>query len=95
MSISRDEVAHVARLARLNLTDEELSLYQGQLSELLGYFDKLSELDTEDIQPTSTILPVQTVLRDDQPHTEVEQEALLQNAADKERGMFRVKAVLD
>lgn len=95
MSISRDEVAHVARLARLNLTDEELSLYQGQLSELLGYFDKLSELDTEDIQPTSTILSVQTVLRDDQPHTEVEQEALLQNAADKERGMFRVKAVLD
>lgn len=95
MSISREQVDHIASLARLNLTDEEAELYREQLSDLLGFFDKLSELDTEDILPTSTILPVQTVLREDQPKQEVTQDALLQNAASESKKMFKVKAVLD
>ncbi len=95
MAISREEVDHMASLARLNLTDEEAEMYREQLSELLGFFNKLSELDTDDIQPTSTILPAQTVLRNDEPKVNVSQEALLKNAANESKNMFKVKAVLD
>jgi len=95
MALSRDEVKHIAMLAKLSLTEEEIDMYAEQLSEILGYFDLLQELDTEDIQPTSTILSIRTVLRDDVPEQHMSRDELLENAADRDEVMFRVKAVLD
>ncbi|MCK4315985.1 MAG: Asp-tRNA(Asn)/Glu-tRNA(Gln) amidotransferase subunit GatC, partial [Anaerolineae bacterium] len=65
MKLSREEVEHIAELARLALSDEELALYQEQLSAILEHFERLQELDTEAIPPTATVLPLRSVMRAD------------------------------
>ena len=67
MKLTREEVQHIAELARLALSDEELALYQEQLSAILEHFERLQELDTEVIPPTATVLPLRSVMRADEP----------------------------
>ncbi len=95
MKLSRADVEHIAELARLTLSDEEKALYQEQLSAILAYFEKLQELDTAVISPTATVLPLHSVMREDEPRPPTPREDILANAPAAEDGCFEVPAVLD
>lgn len=94
-TLSLEEVEHIAELAKLALTDEEKQRYRQQLSAILDYVQSLNAIDTSDIPPTASVLPVDTVLRADEHRPEPPREDLLENAAEREDGMFRVDAILD
>jgi aspartyl-tRNA(Asn)/glutamyl-tRNA(Gln) amidotransferase subunit C len=95
MSLSLEEVEHIAVLARLRLTDEEKERYRQQLSAVLDYMAKLKEVDTAHIEPTATVLPLRTVLRPDVVTPSLSPAELLANAPLAEAAMFRVPPVLD
>lgn len=95
MELSREEVRNIAELAKLDLTDEEVTLYAGQLSNILGYFERLQQLDTSHIPPTASVLPLKNVLRSDTPSQPLTPEQVVANAPDAEDNQFRVSAVLD
>jgi len=95
MKLSREQVEHIAELARLALTDEEKARYQEQLSAILEYFERLRQLDTEAIPPTASVLPLSSVMRADEVKTPFPREDLLANAPAAEEGCFRVPAVLE
>jgi aspartyl-tRNA(Asn)/glutamyl-tRNA(Gln) amidotransferase subunit C len=89
--LSRDQVLHVARLARLELTDDEIERYAGELSNVLGYIEKISELgDLADVEPTSHVVAVENVLRADEPRPSWPVEVVLESAPDSAAGGFRV-----
>ena len=90
MAISRDEVLHVARLARLALTDEEVERLGGQLSAILEAVGKVSELDLADVEPTAHPLELVNVWAEDEPRPSLPVEEALANAPDREAGFFRV-----
>ena len=95
MKITRQEVEHVAHLARLELTPEEAEEFTGQLGQILEYFDKLKELDTGAIEPTSHAIPMVNAFREDEVRPSQDQETALQNAPEKERGFFRVPKIIE
>jgi aspartyl-tRNA(Asn)/glutamyl-tRNA(Gln) amidotransferase subunit C len=95
MKLTHQEVVHIAELARLELTEEELALYQEQLSDVLGYAERLRALDTDDIPPTATVLPLRNVMRHDEPCPSMATEDVLANAPETEDGCFRVQAVFE
>jgi len=92
MAISRDEVVHVARLARLALTEEELDRFAGQLDAILQAVGKVAELDLADVEPTLHPLALSNVLAEDEPRPSLSVEEALANAPDSEDGAFRVPA---
>lgn len=93
MSISREDVLHVARLARLEIPEEEVDAVQAQLSAIVGAVGKVGELDLADVPPTSHPLDAVNVWADDEPRPSLAQEDALANAPDPEGGAFRVPAV--
>ncbi len=95
MSLTVDEVRHIANLARLQLTPEEERLYAQQLSSILESADRLLKVDTTQIPPTATVLPLRAPLRPDIPRPCPPREKILSNAPDAEAGMFRVPPVLE
>lgn len=95
MSLTLSEVEHIAQLARLELTEEEKSRYREQLSAILDYAQRLQELDTADIAPTSSVLPARSVLRPDRPHPGLSVKDVLRNAPEAEENQFRVPPVLE
>lgn len=95
MTLTIEEVEHIARLARLKLTDEEKARYREQLSAILDYAARLQSLDTTGIPPTSSVLPPRTVLRPDEPRPGLRREDLLANAPDTTDDQFRVPPVLE
>ena len=95
MKLTREQVAHIAELARLALTDEELALYQEQLSAVLEYAERLQALNTDAIPPTATVLPLRNVLRADEARSSMARDDILANAPQVEDGCFRVPAVLE
>ncbi len=95
MALSREEVEHIAELAKLALTEEEKALYAEQLSAILDYFRKLQEVDTSDIPPTATVLPIRNVFRPDEPGEPMPRELLLQNAPAQADGCFQVQPILE
>ena len=95
MPISRDEVLHVATLARLRLTDEEVTLFGEQLGDILRHIETLAELDVSGIEPTAQVIPLTNVLRDDEVHASLQQNAVLANAPMQEDGFLRVAPVFD
>jgi aspartyl-tRNA(Asn)/glutamyl-tRNA(Gln) amidotransferase subunit C len=96
VSLTADEVRHVARLARLALTDEELEKQTHNLNNLLAQFDRLQELDTTGVEPTSHPVPVQAVLREDVVRPSLDRDTVLANGAetDEYMGGFIVPQVL-
>jgi len=92
--ISRADVEHVAELARLHLTDEELDRLQGQLSRILEAIAVLSDVDTSAVGPTATVLALENVMRDDDPRDGISREAALANAPLREGDHLRVPLVL-
>ena len=95
MSLTVDEVRHIANLARLQLTPEEERLYAQQLSSILESAARLLEVDTTQIPPTATVLPLRAPLRPDIPRPCPPREKMLANAPETEAGMFRVPPVLE
>jgi len=91
--ITIDIVEHVAKLARLNLSEEEKRVYTDQLSKIIGYFDELKAVDTTDIEPMSHALPVTNVMREDEVVTPPGHEVLLKTAPEREGGFFRVPKI--
>ena len=93
--ISAEEVQHVARLARLHLTDEEAERMREQLDAILAYIDKLRELDVEGVEPTAHAVPLVNVMRDDALAPCLPQEQALANAPDRADEFFRVPRIIE
>lgn len=94
-AISRDEVAHLARLARLTVTEQELDTFAGQLDVILQAVARVGEVTAGDIPPTSHAVPLTNVLRDDEPVPGLAATDALAEAPDPAEGRFRVPRILD
>jgi len=88
--ISRDEVLHVARLARLELTDEEVGRFQEQLSDIIEAISKVSELDLTDVPPTAHPLEIENAWAEDEPRPSLPLDDVFANAPDRDDDYFRV-----
>jgi aspartyl-tRNA(Asn)/glutamyl-tRNA(Gln) amidotransferase subunit C len=88
--IDREQVLHVARLARLRLSDEEVQTMTGELSKVLDHIEKISELDLEGVEPTSHVVELENVLREDVPRPSLSREKALDQAPDSDDTGFRV-----
>ncbi len=95
MKITREEVEHVARLARLELTEEEKERMRAQLDSILQYMEKLNELDTTAVEPTSHVIPLVNVMREDELRPSLPQEEALANAPDRQDVFFRVPRIIE
>ncbi len=94
-TISRDEVAHLARLARLAVTEEELDLFAGQLEVILAAVARVGEVAAEDLLPTSHAIGLTNVFREDLPRPGLTQQQALSGAYATEDGRFRVPRILE
>lgn len=92
--ISRDDVAHVADLARLRLSEQELEAFTGQLAAVLDHAADVEQLDVEGVAPTAHPYPLENVLRDDEPRASLDRDEVLAQAPDAHDGRFRVPPVL-
>ena len=95
MEISKEQVEHVAKLARLEVSEDEKATFARQLSGILTYIDQLKELDTTGVEPTATVLPTDNVFRDDEARPSLPQEKALATAPDQADGFFRVPKILE
>jgi aspartyl-tRNA(Asn)/glutamyl-tRNA(Gln) amidotransferase subunit C len=95
MSLTLADVAHVSRLARVWLSDEEQEAMQAQLSAILDYMEMLQDIDLEGVEPTAQITGLTSVMRPDEVQPSLSREDVLLNAPDYQGSMFRVKAVFD
>ena len=88
--IDREQVLHVARLARLRLTDEEVERMSAELSSILEHVERINELDLDGVEPTSHVIDVENVLRPDEPRPSIERDRALAEAPDAAESGFRV-----
>lgn len=95
LAITKTEVEHVANLARLTLTEKETEQFTDQLNRILQMAEKLNELDTTGIEPTSHVLPMANVMREDEVRPSLPLEKVLLNAPDQKDGLVRVPAVFE
>ncbi len=95
MKITKQEVEHVARLARLEFPEQEKERLTDQLSKILTFMETLNGLDTSGVAPTSHVLDIRNVMRDDEPVACLSQEAALANAPDKAAGHYRVPKIIE
>ena len=95
MKLSREEVLHIARLARLGLTEAEVNRLGEQLSNILENFEILQQVDTGDVPPTAQAIALQNVMRNDEVAPSLSPSEILANAPRKEGDCFRVRAVLE
>ena len=93
--LDRDQVEHIARLARIALTEDEIAVLGRQLSDILEQFEVLSELDTAGVEPTGHAGELRAVMRDDEAEDSLPPEDVLSNAPHRDGEFFRVRAVLD
>ncbi len=93
-TLSRSDVEHVAHLARLGLTDDELSRLEGQLNHILEQYRVLADLDTDSIAPTAQTIELENILREDEPGPSLSVEEALSGAAERSGDHFVVPAVL-
>jgi aspartyl-tRNA(Asn)/glutamyl-tRNA(Gln) amidotransferase subunit C len=94
MALSREEVLHVAELARLSLRPEEVELFTRQLNDILAYVQKLAELDTTGVAPLAHVIPLVNAFREDVVREGLSLEAALKNAPAREEGSFLVPRVI-
>ncbi|HUF94412.1 MAG TPA: Asp-tRNA(Asn)/Glu-tRNA(Gln) amidotransferase subunit GatC [Candidatus Limnocylindria bacterium] len=93
--LSRQDVEHVARLSRLALGDAEIEKMREQLAAILTHIDTLRALDTEQVEPTSHAVPMENVMREDEPRASLSQAAMLANAPDRSADFFRVPRIIE
>jgi len=94
-TITKEEVRHVAHLARLAITDEEVEHFTEQLAKIVQFADKLNELDTTNVEPTTHVLPLENVLREDKSIAGLDREVMMKNVKDQEAGQVKVPAIMD
>jgi aspartyl-tRNA(Asn)/glutamyl-tRNA(Gln) amidotransferase subunit C len=94
MALTRDEVLHVAKLARLSLRPDEIEVFTRQLNDILAYVEKLQELDTEGVAPLAHVIPVFNVFREDGVKEGLARDVALENAPAREEGTFVVPRVI-
>lgn len=92
--ISAEQVKHVANLARLAITEEETEKFTKQLDAIITFAEQLNELDTENVEPTSHVLDLRNVLREDNPKPGLPREQVLKNAPEHQDGQIKVPAIL-
>ena len=95
MKITKEQVEYVANLAKLDISEEEKEIFTKQLDNILSYMDKLNQLDTRDIDPTSHVLPIKNIFREDEVKPSLPLEEALANAPDRKDGFFRVPRVIE
>jgi aspartyl-tRNA(Asn)/glutamyl-tRNA(Gln) amidotransferase subunit C len=95
MALTRDEVLHVARLARVSLTEDDVTRFQQQLSQILDHFESLSRIDTEGVPPTTHTLTLEGVMVADEVRPSLTHDEVLANAPLEQDGYLRVRAVLE
>ena len=95
MKITKEEVGRVATLARLSLQDEEKERYAKQLDQIWSYIEKLNELDTDGVEPTSHSSSIKNPMREDEVKESLSQEAALSNAPETEQGCFKVPKIIE
>lgn len=95
MKIERDAVLHIAKLARVELSDAEIETFSEQLSEIIGHFDALNAVDTEGVEPTTQALPLRNVMAEDASRPSLPREDVLALAPNTAEGYLRVRAVLE
>ena len=93
-SLTRSDVEHVAHLARLGLTEDELALLQGQLNHILDQYQKLAELDMDAIPPTAQTIELENILREDVARASLDADAVLANTPERDGNFFIVPAIL-
>lgn len=93
--ITKKDGEHIARLARLKLTEEEKELYTKQLGQILTYIEKLNQLATKNVQPLTHVVPLKNVFRKDGVKPSLSQEEILANAPAKQHGHFKVKKIIE
>ncbi|WP_066057795.1 Asp-tRNA(Asn)/Glu-tRNA(Gln) amidotransferase subunit GatC [Robertmurraya korlensis] len=93
--ISIEEVKHVAHLARLAITEDEAVNFQKQLDAIITFSEQLNELDTENVEPTSHVLDIKNVLREDVSKEGLPQELVLKNAPDHQDGQIKVPPIIE
>ena len=94
-AIDRAHVQHVAGLARIALTDDELDRFTGQLQVILAAIEELNDVDTSDVPASASVLPLENVMREDVPRPSLPVEVVLAQAPDREGDLFRVQASLE
>ncbi|MBF0505706.1 MAG: Asp-tRNA(Asn)/Glu-tRNA(Gln) amidotransferase subunit GatC [Nitrospirae bacterium] len=95
MKITGDEVKHIVKLSMLTLSEEELSTYSGQLNTIISYVEQLNTLDTGGVGPTSHVLPINNVMRDDMRMPSLSNEEALKNAPDPADNFYRVPKIIE
>ncbi|TCK92888.1 aspartyl/glutamyl-tRNA(Asn/Gln) amidotransferase subunit C [Natranaerovirga hydrolytica] len=95
MKITREQVEHVANLARLNLTEEEKEQMTKDMEAIIGFADQLNDLDIETIDPTAHVIPMQNVFREDIKKESLNRDELLKNAPSKQNGCFSVPKIVE
>jgi len=95
MKITRDQVEHIAHLARLEFSENELEAFTRQMDNILTYFDKLQEVDTTAVEPTSHAIQVKNVFRDDEVKKSIALDLSLKNAPEQEGSCFRVPKIIE
>ncbi len=95
MKISKEEVKHIAMLSRLELNEEEIGVYQEQLSRILDYIEKLNEIDTALVEPTSHVIELKNVFREDNVKNSISRDEALKNAPAPADKFFRVPKIID
>ncbi len=95
MRITNKEVKHIAKLSRLYLSDEEIITFTEQLSSIIEYVEQLNSLDTGNIEPTSHVIPLKNVMRDDFLSGSLDRESVLQNAPDVTDKFYRVPKIIE
>ena len=95
MKLSREEVIHIAALARMGLSETEIEKAREQLANILENFEVLKEIDTTNVPPTAQSINLRNVMRDDIPHESLTAEQVLANAPDREGDLFKLRPVLE
>ncbi|MBZ0155257.1 MAG: Asp-tRNA(Asn)/Glu-tRNA(Gln) amidotransferase subunit GatC [Alphaproteobacteria bacterium] len=95
MRINREDVRHIAKLSRLHVSEEEVDTFSGQLSSIIEYIEQLNRLDTTGVEPTSHVLPLQNVMRDDLPLPSLPREEVLRNTPDSTGKFYRVPKIIE
>ena len=95
MALTEKDVRHVEELAHLELTEEEVKKFVPQLDSILEYMQKLNELDTSQVEPTSHVIPMVNVMREDEPRASLSPNDALANAPDRAEAFFRVPRIIE
>ncbi len=95
MSVSKEDVLHIAKLSKLNLTEKELEKYTNELSSIVDFANELSNIDVEGVEPTAHILNIRNVFREDEVQPSYDREEILKNAPTKDAGCVSVPKVVE